>query len=155
MTNKQRFVFTLSMSFGMATIMSLLGNVLAKGWNAVTLTSWFIWWLPTVTIAFTYSWFVAAKITNFLVTKATRKLTSPTAVSRRAAGVRSRMMLLLMYSVMSTFGLLIGGAFQHVPFMALLWIWARSLIIAIIVRGLVVKPLSSFIVAHFFTPKQD
>ena len=64
MTNKQRFVFTLSMSFGMATIMSFLGNVLAKGWNAVTLTSWFIWWLPTVTIAFTYSWFVAAKITQ-------------------------------------------------------------------------------------------
>ncbi|ERL64165.1 hypothetical protein [Schleiferilactobacillus shenzhenensis] len=150
MPRKQRFVVTVVIVFGMASIMSLIGNVLATGWNAVTWRSWLVWWIPTVVVAFLYNWFVAYHVTQWFIHRATRHVNDPTEVQRRSKGVTSRVMLLIMCVTMSTFGLLIGGAFAHIGFTALLWVWLRSLVIAFFVRGLLVKPVAFYVQRRFF-----
>ncbi|GEK06245.1 hypothetical protein [Schleiferilactobacillus harbinensis] len=145
MPTKQRFVVTALICFGMATIMSLIGNLLATGWRAVTFQNWLIWWLPTVLAAFLYNWFVPYRITEYFIRRATRRLTDPAAIAARTLGVRGRVMLVVMCLSMSTYGLFIGGAFLHIDWEILLWVWVRSLIIAFIIRGLIVKPAAFFL----------
>ncbi len=142
MNRKQRLFFTAEMCLGMGTIMGLTGNLMATGFTSNALTSFWIWWGPTVLFAFIYNVCIASKITNFLITHATKSMISQVKIERRSARIRSCSMIIVMCLSMSSFGMLIGGGISHISMGSLLTVWARSLFLAYIIRGIVVKPLA-------------
>lgn len=142
MNRKQRLFFTAEMCLGMGTIMGLTGNLMSTGFNSNTLTSFWIWWGPTILFAFFYNVCIASKITNFLITHATKSMISQVKIERRSAKIRSCSMIILMCLSMSSFGIILGGEISHISMGSLLIVWARSLFLAYIIRKIVVKPLA-------------
>ncbi|KRM90849.1 hypothetical protein [Liquorilactobacillus cacaonum] len=142
MSKNQRIIFIGVMCFGMGSIMSFLGNLFSTGFSVTTVKDFLMWWMPTILIAFTYNLLVASKITDAIIDKATEKLSNPEAVLARGGRIRGWSMLTIMCLTMSTWGMLIGGAFAHISILGVLVVWIRSYILAYIVRGTIVKPLA-------------
>ncbi|MFD1125513.1 hypothetical protein ACFQ22_09140 [Lentilactobacillus raoultii] len=142
MTQKQRLFFTAEMCLGMGSIMSFLGNVMATGFQMTTLSNFLIWWVPTIFVAFAYNLLVASKVTNLLIKHATQSMISQVKIQRRTVLIRSWTMIIIMCLSMSSFGLLISQTLLVMPIDALIWIWGRSLILALMVRAVIVRPLA-------------
>lgn len=141
MSTKQRLFLTAEMCLGMGSIMSLIGNLFSMGLTQTAFNAFLVWWVPTVIFAFGYNLLVATNVTNFLIRRYTRDLTADEQ-QKRGQKIRSWTMIVVMCFSMCTWGLATAGAFPGMPITAVLIVWARSFVLAYIVRGLFVKPVA-------------
>jgi hypothetical protein len=141
MSTKQRLFLTAEMCLGMGSIMSLIGNLFAMGWTTSAFHAFFVWWVQTIVVAFIYNLMVASNITNWLISRATVGLTGQ-ALLKKSSQIRGWTMIVIMCFSMCTWGLLTAGQLPAIGVTGLLMTWARSFILAYIVRGILVKPLA-------------